>query len=271
MAIDFLSSRKRDQRAHERDDYPGKKKGVSFFLWTILIVLMVALNAGIWTFSLMVFGYPEKPFNYRLLTKLEKLEPIKKFPALSAPKGKFHTPQQIYEAFYAHSPQHLNAINALLRREYIRNYEDAKPVFYLRGTFRVYQVRELTKDDFFPSGIVLRAIYQDYPQVIIEYVMPMDEVPQQHFAIGDDLDIDAQGSSAFAALINVEKLRDYKICFTLVPLVYGAYGLPNGESIRLSPPARLVAGASFPITDEAIGEPEPALSAAPAPAPPPAP
>lgn len=265
MPVEFLikpgsgrSSQPRSSYSRSREDYEQQKgRGGGFFLWTILIVLLIAMNAGVWTFSLIVFGYPEKPFNYRFLTRLNKLEPIVAFPALGVPKGKFHGPQQLYEAYYAHSPQHLRAVNSVLLRDYIRNYsttDTTKTAIYVRGTFRIYQVKELTESDLFTSGIVLRAICQEYPQVVIEFVMPADAVPEKHFEIGDDLTIDVEGSSVFAALLNVEKLRDYKICFTLVPLVYGSYPIEDGKSLKLSPPKVLNMAGPLPITDEAIGE-----------------
>src|SRR3954468_10816976 len=54
------------------------------FWWTILITLLIGVATFCWFFSIMVFKYPEKPFNYRLLTKLEKLERIARFDPLAA-------------------------------------------------------------------------------------------------------------------------------------------------------------------------------------------
>lgn len=243
----------RSRANFDRRNEGGGKSG-NFFIWTIFFVLLIAMNAGVWTFSMMVFGYPEQPFNYRLLTRLEKLDPIKRFPALGVPKGKFHTPQQLYEAFYAHTPQHLKAVNARLLRDYVTNYSKAEDLVYVRGTFRIYQVKELTGSDLFPSGVVLRAIYQEYPQVVIEMILPATEIPAEHFKIGDDIAIDVEGSSSFATLLHVEKLRDYKICFTLLPLVYGSYPFDDKNKLSLAPPKVLNMDGSLPVTEEAIGE-----------------
>ena len=256
MALDYSRSL-RHSLARTRESFDHKKvsgSGSSFFLWTILIMLLIAMNAGVWTFSMFVFSYPERPFNYRLLTKLEKLDAIKRFPALGVPKGKFHSPQKLYEAFYVHNPAHLDAVNARLLRDYVKNYKEADSLIYVRGTFRIYQVRELTENDLFTSGVVLRAIYQEYPQVIVELVLPANDLPAEHFKIGDDIAIDVEGSSSFATLLHVEKLRDYKICFTMLPLVYGSYPITEGDKLSLAPPSVLNMDALLPITDEAIGE-----------------
>ncbi len=256
MALDYSRSLRRSL-ARTRESFDRRKddgEGASFFLWAILIMLLLAMNAGVWTFSLLVFGYPERPFNYRLLTKLEKLEPIKRFPALDVPTGKFYSPQKLYEAFYAHNPDHLKAVNARLLRDYVKNYRESDDLIYVRGTFRIYQVRELTENDLFPSGVVLRAIYQEYPQVVIELILPAATLPAEHFKMGDDIAIDVEGSSSFATLLHVEKLRDYKICFTILPLVYGSYPFSETNKLTLSPPSILNMDASLPITDEAIGE-----------------
>jgi len=256
MPLELLGTSRRGSYSRAKEERErNKKSGANLFLWTILITILIALNAGVWTFSLMVFGYPEKPFNYHLLTKLKKLDEIKSFSTYAVPKGKFHNPQQIYEAYYAHTPQQLKTVNALLLRQYIENYRDVPSVVYVRGTFRVYQAKKLTEDDLFPSGLVVRGVYQEYPQVVVEYVMPAEDVPDEHFKIGDDLSIDTDGSSVFASLLHVEKLPDYKICFTLVPLVYGSsYPLGEGRVVKLSPPKVLNIDGSLPITEEAIGE-----------------
>ncbi|MFV1994232.1 MAG: hypothetical protein ACC661_02255 [Verrucomicrobiales bacterium] len=252
MPINFLSSDRAPQAGEDFEKRPGGTG--TLLLWAILIILMLAMNAAVWTFSLLVFGYPEKPFNYRFLQRIDKLDAIETFPVLDAPEGKFFSPRQLYETYYAHSEEHLKALNGVLLRDYIRNYEEAGPVVYVRGTFRIFQVRELTPDDLFPEGIILRGIYRDYPQVIIEYVMPSTDVPAEHFKVGDDLGIDVKGASTFAAVIHIGKLPEYKYCFTLVPLVYGSYELPGGGAVELSPPQSLNISAPLPITDDAIGE-----------------
>src|SRR4051812_11614293 len=60
------------------------RRDEGLFWWTILITLLIGVATCCWFFSIMVFRYPEKPFNYRLLTKLEKLEPLARFDPLAA-------------------------------------------------------------------------------------------------------------------------------------------------------------------------------------------
>jgi len=65
-------------------------------IWAALIVILAALCAFSWTFCMYVFGRPEKAFNYNLLIDLEKLPPAKDYQPGNAPRGKFHTPRDLY-------------------------------------------------------------------------------------------------------------------------------------------------------------------------------
>ena len=74
--MDFLTEHtdfSREAR-EEREDNIG-----SLFLWSVVIVVLLGLNAFSWIFCMYVFGNPEVPFNYQLLSKLDKLDPITGF------------------------------------------------------------------------------------------------------------------------------------------------------------------------------------------------
>jgi len=95
--------------------------------WSIFIFLLLALATVSWFFSIMVFSYPEKPFHYKLLTKLEKLEPIKKFPLNSVPHGEFVTAGKLLEQYLFFTPDKFRVTNDVLKREYIRNFKERSP------------------------------------------------------------------------------------------------------------------------------------------------
>ena len=136
-------------------DFRRKQESSGLFWWTIFITLLMVMTAGSWIFSLYVFAFPEKPFNYGLLTKLEKLEELKRFSATTVPAGKFHTARDLYGKFYHFSNEQLAGTNAKLQRNYLWNYEKAAPL-YLKGTFQMQSVRKLRTNDVFQSGLVLR-------------------------------------------------------------------------------------------------------------------
>jgi hypothetical protein len=222
----------------------------SLFWWTVAITILLGLATFSWFFSIYVFSHPEKPLNYQILTRFDKLLPPRDFSPLEVPGGQFLEPKAGYAKFYA-MPDHLLAeSNSLFKRHYITNYADETPL-YLRGLFRVYQVRGLTGDDVFPQGLVVRARARDYPNVVIEYVFPTPDGTEPNpdlLAAGDDLALDR--SSTFASVIHIARLPQDQLCFTLVPLVYGSYEIDGAGKIDLSPPDKLNLSGRLPITDE---------------------
>lgn len=252
MATDFISSSKeavgRVVRRHK-----GLRRFNSFIIWTVIISMLVAMNVAVWTFSLYVFGYPENPFNYRFLTKLEKLEPPKKYDIYGAPKGAFLTPEKLYTKYYPYNAAQLSAANSLLKRAYVRNFRDSDPLDYVRGTFRIYYVRDLTSADVFSTGLVIRAYDPEFPQVVIEFLMPMDKpAPEKRYREGDEIAIDVKGSKSFASVLHVEKLEDYRMCFTLIPVVYGRYTVAEDQNVQLAPPPVLNMDGTWPITRDSL-------------------
>src|SRR5215207_4653870 len=136
MKSQFLNTSGYDYRSRSGGGSTAKgRKDEGLFWWTILITLLLALATFCWFFSIMVFKYPEKPFNYRLLTKLEKLEPIARFDPLAAgsssaavikrlPNGSFHNARDLLNKYYNYNPDQLRLTNSLLKRSYILNYSE---------------------------------------------------------------------------------------------------------------------------------------------------
>src|SRR6187401_3251752 len=126
MRAQFLSDGS-DFRARGGGGHFAKdRRGNGLFWWTILITLLIGVATFCWFFSIMVFKYPEKPFNYRLLTKLEKLEPIAKFDPLAGaskssdqirilrlPNGTFHNARDLLNKYYNYNASQLRLINSV--------------------------------------------------------------------------------------------------------------------------------------------------------------
>ena len=161
---------------------------IGLFWWTILITLLMGVATFCWFFSIMVFKYPEKSFNYRLLTKLEKLERIARFDPLAAntasvapgsdvvpvkrlPNGTFNNARDLLNKYYNYNPDQLRLTNSVLKRSYILNYSDESPV-YVKGTYAVTYVRPLTATDLVKNGWVVRAHSVDLEDVEIELMLP---------------------------------------------------------------------------------------------------
>lgn len=235
------------------------------FWWTIGISVLIGMATFSWIFSIFVFTHPETPFNYGFLEKMNRLEEIRQFDEKSVPAGRTYNPKDLYQKFYTLTDRNLKDNNALLRRNYITNYKnkDERP-FYLSGRFRVVHARPLTKGDVFTTGMVARAVAmtddeREYRNVVIEYVLPtiVDAKPEQQFTAGDLLDIDSRRKKRrlYSSVINVERLNDDVLVFTVVPLLYGEHTVDATKGITLTatPPGHLNLKAPLPITDNSFG------------------
>ena len=69
------------------------------FLWTVFILLLTGFAMACWLGSFYIFGHPEDVRSYRILQKLHKLDPPKRFEITAAPPGEFFTPQKLYEKY----------------------------------------------------------------------------------------------------------------------------------------------------------------------------
>ena len=107
------------------------------FWWTVIITILAGLATFCWFFSIYVFAHPEKPLNYQLLTKLDKLEEVKDYSPTNVPGGPIKSPKDLYGRFYRFSPSHLEVKNDILKRSFISNYKEEKPL-YLTGTFETH-------------------------------------------------------------------------------------------------------------------------------------
>lgn len=247
-----------------------KQADGGIFWWTISIVVLTALAAVSWIGSIYIFTHPEKPFNYRLLSRIHRLEEIKQFNEKDMPKGKKLTPPELFQRFFPFTEENLTNHNEHLRRNYLTNYRsrEEKP-YFVRGRFRVIHARPLTKEDVFPCGMVVRAVAlnddgKEYRNVVVEYVLPTAKPTSagMELAAGDLLDIDSRKSKKrlYAVAVNVHRPNEDVLVFTVVPLMYGEHLLDSGKHLVLTakPPGELNMKGRFPITDGTLGTVAPA-------------
>jgi hypothetical protein len=247
LQVEFMSS-SRSPYARSGHTLPATKGDPWLFWWTITIFLLLALTTLSWFSSLYIFRHPEKPQNYRLLAKVHKLVPLKKFNERSVPQGKFHTAKDAYARFYTYTEEELVAQNTLLKRNFIRNYDEEGPV-YIRGEFRIYKVAVLTPDRPFTSGLVIRAKSVELPNISIEMIFPTEALPRERPAYGETLTLDTNES--FASVLHVSRLPEESLCFTVVPLTYySPYPSNPKRHLALSPPVLLNMDADWPVTDD---------------------
>ena len=250
-----------------------KKADGGIFWWSIVIVVLMAMAAFSWIGSIFVFTHPEKPFNYKLLSRIHRLEEIKHFTEKDMPAGKSLTSPELYQKFYPFKDENLGNHNSLLRRNYLTNFKnrDEKP-YYVRGKFKVVHARPLTEQDVFPKGLVARAVAlnedgREYRNVVVEYVIPTGAaVLGVEFAPGDVLDVDSRRTKKrlHGAVINIQRMNEDVLVFTVVPLMYGEHLIDPVKQRVLTavPPVRLNMGGRWPITEDSFGTGEPGAKVA---------
>lgn len=213
-AVSGESSFSRNSR--EQDE--GRYTSGNLILWIAAIAVLIGLNFASWSFCMWVFGQPEHPMNYKLLTKLEKLDPIHGFLPFTAPRGKFNSAKDLYAQVYPFNESELRAYNGILKRYYLKNYIERDDVTFLSGEFLIESVQEMGAEDVFQSGIVIRARSTNFPDVVLDFALPSEETPDVfELSVGSTFRVEE--SQMCAALLHVERLKDTTMIFTVVPLV----------------------------------------------------
>ena len=238
------------------DTDPSKPRGRQdggLFCWTVLILLLIGVAIFCWIGSFYVFGHPEKPLSYDILSKLKKIEPPKRFELTAAPRGEFLRAPEIMERYAAMRPRQLERTNEVLLRNYLRNFKPCDGLVpYVLGTFNILDSFELTGDDFFPSGVVALAQSKENPNLLIEQVFCSDKrmVPTLHRTLLTGLDIDLKRENELAAVINIERLNDGRIKLTTVSILYPSYEAATADgTFNLDPPEQLNVQAGLPVID----------------------
>lgn len=259
MNVHFLSDGS-DFRSRGTGGYLAKQRRSSgLFWWTVVITLLLGLAVFCWFFSIMVFKFPEKPFNYRLLTRLKKLDDIKSFPPDLVPHGKFLTPKELLSSYYYYNSEQLHHVNDTLKRNYILNYTQESPV-YAKGTYTVVSCRPLTPSDVVDQGWVVRARSVDMEDVEVELLLPGAASADPPYADGESFIMD--NKQAVCAVVHLERTGADGICAAVVPVIYGDYRVGHDKTLAIEPPAKINVEATFPLirAENVAGGPNSAVS-----------
>jgi hypothetical protein len=225
-----------------------KSNNANLFWWTIAITFMMGVATFCWFFSIMVFQHPEKPMNYKVLAKVNKLPIIRKFSVYTVPNGAAKSAKDLLAGYFAYTPGQMEVSNAILKRAYIRNYDRQDPPIYLTGKFQVLEARKLTAADVMTEGWIVRTRSVDLEDVDVEVVLPNLMVDKAPFEVGEVLTLDKR--STFAALVHVERLGEDRFCGTVVPLVYEGFKREGGDVLTMNPPVKLNLEASWPLSQD---------------------
>src|SRR5881275_3216130 len=233
----------------------SRKKKTNFFGWSVAILLLTGLAFAAWLGSFYIFWQPERPQSYRILKKLHKIEPTKRFELTAAPAGEFLSSKQLYDRYIAMSPTELATANAELVRNYIRNFQQVRGlVTYVIGRFNIMQARELTPNDLFLSGMVALTNAVDHGELLLEHVYPADPqaLPLMKQTLVTGLEIKLERTHDLSAVVHAERLSDGRIMITAMPLLYGSYTVTRGPgTFTLEPPLDLNLEAGWPLFKDA--------------------
>lgn len=236
------------------DSYRRPRRKSNLFGWTIAILFLIGFAFAAWLGSFYIFGQPERPDSYRILKKLHKIEPPKRFELTAAPAGEFLNAKQIYDRYNAMRPAELALVNAELARNYVRNFQQVRGLVpYVVGRFEILDVHELAGSDLFTSGMVALSRAADRGELLMEHVYPADghDAPLMKQTLVPGLEVKLERSHDISAIIHASRLPDGRLLITAIPLLYGNYTVTHGPgTFSLEPPNDLNLAAGWPIFKE---------------------
>src|SRR6516162_8516365 len=232
---------------------PARRR-INYFAWTVVILLLTGFAFAAWLGSFYIFSQPERPDSYRILQKLHKVEPAKRFEHTAEPGGEFLSAKQPYDRYNAMGSAEFVKTNAELARNYIRNFQRVPGLVpYIVGRYVIEETRELSSSDLFTSGMVALTDSVENPELLMEHLYPSDpktvRLIKQTLTTGLELKLDR--AHDLSAVIHVERFNDGRIMLTAVPLLYGTYTVMRGTgTFSLEPPLSLNLEAGWPLFKE---------------------
>jgi len=220
------------------------------FWWFLANVLMIALAITSWIVCLSLFRDPTHPTSYKLMLQVGRLQPLQKFIPVEAPTPQKTSDVLALEAqFEPYSEEDLETLNKEFKRAYLTSYAKTKFLTYVIGDYKILNIRPLTENDFFPSGVVLRAqaiVTPDdladpisYP-LFIEYLLPSSEDITTLHTTGEIIKLEKRAHCA--AILNVGQIDydDRTVPYiTVTPL--------SSKNPKIHPPEAANVAAPLPV------------------------
>jgi hypothetical protein len=240
-----------DYSFYPDEPYARPRRRINYFAWTVVILLLIGFALAAWLGSFYIFSQPERPDSYKILQRLHKIEPPKRFELTAAPPGEFLNSKQLYERYSEMGNAELARTNAELARNYIRNYQAVRGLVpYVVGRYKIVSARELGPGDVFTSGMVALTNAVDNGELLMEHLYPANpealSLMKQTLNVG--LEIKLERTHDISSVIHAERLADGRMMITAVPLLYGSYTVTRGlGTFRLEPPLSLNLAAGWPL------------------------
>src|SRR5213078_1716127 len=231
--------------------YGRPRQRTNYFAWTLAILFLTAFAFAAWLGSFYVFWQPERPDSYRLLKKLHRIDPPRRFELTAAPAGEFLNPKQLHDRYAPLGEAELSKANSELARNYIRNFQQVHGLVpYVVGRFRIIDVHQLGAADVFTSGMLALAAAIDNGEVLLEHVYPADrrDIPLMRQTLAPGLEIKLERTHDISAVIHADRSADGRALITAMPLLYGTYTVTRGTgTFTLEPPLDLNLAAGWPL------------------------
>ncbi|MDQ8190017.1 hypothetical protein [Roseibacillus persicicus] len=261
-----------------QSDSPAKRRP-NFFWWTLINLLALAFAVLSWTGCYFLFNFPERPWNYSVLERLGRLPEITFFKGEELPKATTLPPQQLYGLIYQRNsevppgqhpklldPTTLQTLNVQLKRNYLTNFKKPMNLNYVRGTWRILSLRQLTKDDFVQHGFAVLAQALAVPAeqenstnpellpfpVELEIILPTApgvEIPPDTEITTDNLfELDRVRHGLIIIHIARSGTADEPVSrITTIPLLDKPFPLSKEANIQLTVPDKVNPKGTFPL------------------------
>ena len=231
--------------------YGRPRERTNYFVWTLAILVLTGFAFVAWLGSFYVFWQPERPDSYRLLKKLHRIDPPRRFELTAAPAGEFLNAKQLHDRYAPLGEAELSKANSELARNYIRNFQQVHGLVpYVVGRFRIIDVHQLGAADVFTSGMVALAAAIDNGEVLLEHVYPADrrDIPLMRQTLAPGLEVKLERTHDISAVIHADRSADGRVLITAMPLLYGTYTVTRGTgTFTLEPPLDLNLAAGWPL------------------------
>lgn len=238
-------------RQQYRTPYGRPPERTNWYAWTLAMLVLTAFAFAAWLGSFYIFWQPERPDSYRLLKKLRRIDPPRRFELTAAPPGEFLTAHQLHDRYATIGSAELTKMNTDLVRNYIRNFQQVHGLVpYVVGRFRIIEAHELGDADIFTSGMVVLVAAVDEGELLLEHVYPAEarDVPLMRQTLLPGLEIKLERSHDISAVVHAERTADGRILITAMPLLYGTYTVTRGTgTFSLEPPLDLNLAAGWPL------------------------
>ena len=245
----------------KKKDAPTWKRKPHFYWWTLANALAICAAILSWVLCLHVFGHPEIPKNYELLKRLDLAKPAVGFELQKAPPGNAADPRALYRRYAELDDLSTQRLNRGLLRNYLTELPEPGLIQYIEGNFDITHVRELSEDDLFHPGFVVRARAMVRPDefseaapwpVTIDYLFPtQNPSAADWFQPGDQLAVSKVPNCALLLHVARTQTEDTPLVrLTVVPIAMGDYKIGKNRSFTISTPTELNPSAPFPVFPE---------------------